>query len=131
MLGTVDYIVLHSLLFCRGQMALDQSKDLQQVSAPCYPPSRPLTPPFLPLGWNPRLILSNSKAHVECSRANILSFALKFWKKKSHEPFDFSEGEYIINIMVVEYTIDIFRGSPHIAAFQFPNISTALDKQMW
>lgn len=82
------------------------------------------------MGWNHRLILDNSKAHVECSIASILSFVLKFWKKESHEPFDSSEGEYIINIMVVEYTIDIFRGSPHIAAFQLPNISTPLDKEM-
>lgn len=51
--------------------------------------------------------------------------------KQRHKNFDFSEGEYIINIMVVEYRIDIFTGSPLIEAFPMPSISTSLDKQTW
>lgn len=51
--------------------------------------------------------------------------------KQRHNTFDFSEGEYIINIMVAEYMIDIFTGSPLIEAFLMPNISTCLDKQTW
>lgn len=51
-------------------------------------------------------------------------------KKNQITFFDISEGEYLVNIMMVDYTISIFRGSSLIAAFQISNIWTPLDKQI-